>query len=50
VETIRLLASKGVTKFIEVGAGGVLTGLLKNIDPSADGRKFGEAADWEKLS
>lgn len=49
VDTIRLLASQGVTRFIEVGAGGVLTGLLKNIDGSLSGVKFGEAADWEKL-
>jgi len=32
-----------------VGAGGVLTGLLRNIDPSLQGFKFGEANDWEKL-
>jgi len=49
-ETIALLASKGVTRFIEVGSGAVLTGLLKNIDPALTGLKFGEAADWEKLS
>jgi [acyl-carrier-protein] S-malonyltransferase len=48
-DTIRLLAANGVTKFIEVGAGGVLTGLLRNIDPSLIGLKFGEAADLEKL-
>ena len=48
-DTIRLLAASGVTKFIEVGAGGVLTGLLRNIDPSLTGMKFGEAADLEKL-
>lgn len=49
VDTIRLLASRGVTRFIEAGAGGVLTGLLKNIDGSLSGMKFGEAADWEKF-
>jgi [acyl-carrier-protein] S-malonyltransferase len=48
-DSIRGLASRGVTRFIEVGAGGVLTGLLRNIDPALDGRKFGEAADWTKL-
>ncbi len=36
-------------RFIEVGAGGVLMGLLRNIDPSLTGVKFGEAADWDKL-
>jgi len=49
-DSITLLASRGVTRFIEVGAGGVLTGLLKNIDPALTGVKFGEAADLEKIS
>ena len=49
-ESIALLASRGVTRFIEVGAGAVLTGLLRNIDPSFTGLKFGEAADWDKLA
>jgi [acyl-carrier-protein] S-malonyltransferase len=49
-ETIRLLAAKGVTRFIEVGPGAVLNGLVRAIDPSLTGMKFGEAADWEKLS
>jgi [acyl-carrier-protein] S-malonyltransferase len=49
-QTIRLLAANGATRFIEVGAGGVLTGLLRNIDPSLSGAKFGEAADWDKLA
>jgi malonyl CoA-acyl carrier protein transacylase len=44
-----LLAAHGVTKFIEVGAGGVLTGLLRNIDASLTGIKFGEAGDLEKI-
>jgi [acyl-carrier-protein] S-malonyltransferase len=49
-ESIALLASRGVTRFIEVGAGAVLTGLLRNIDPALTGVKFGEAADLEKIS
>jgi [acyl-carrier-protein] S-malonyltransferase len=48
-DSIRTLASNGVTRFIEVGAGGVLTGLLRSIDSSVSGVKFGEASDWEKL-
>ena len=35
-DSIALLASRGVTRFIEVGAGAVLTGLLRNIDPALD--------------
>jgi [acyl-carrier-protein] S-malonyltransferase len=48
-DSMRALSAVGVTRCIEVGAGGVLTGLLRNIDPSLAGFKFGEAADWEKL-
>ena len=44
-QTIRYLAGQGVDNFIEVGAGGVLTGLLRNIDPALKGAKFGEAGD-----
>jgi [acyl-carrier-protein] S-malonyltransferase len=49
-DSIRRLAQSGVTRFIEVGAGAVLTGLLKNIDPALVGKKFGEAEDWKFAS
>jgi len=49
-ESIRLLASRGVTRFIEVGAGAALTGMLRNIDPALTGLKFGEAEDWDKVA
>jgi [acyl-carrier-protein] S-malonyltransferase len=49
-DSMRALAAAGVTRCIEVGAGGVLTGLLRNIDQAIAGFKFGEAADWEKLA
>jgi [acyl-carrier-protein] S-malonyltransferase len=49
-DSMRALAAAGVTRCIEVGAGGVLTGLLRNINPAVTGLKFGEAADWEKLA
>jgi [acyl-carrier-protein] S-malonyltransferase len=48
-ETVRLLASSGVKRFIEVGAGSVLTGLIRNIDPDLAAYKFGEATDLEKI-
>lgn len=48
-DSIRYLAGRGVSRFIEVGAGGVLTGLLRNIDPELRGVKFGEADDLEKV-
>ncbi len=49
VDVIQNLASLGVGRIIEVGAGGVLTGLLRNIDGSLEGSKFGEAEDLEKI-
>ena len=49
-ESIRYLAAQGVERFVEVGAGGVLTGLLRSIEASLRGSRFGEPADWEKLS
>ncbi|HVA54478.1 MAG TPA: ACP S-malonyltransferase [Gammaproteobacteria bacterium] len=36
VETIRLLASQGVTKVVELGPGGVLAGLGKRIDKTLE--------------
>ena len=44
-ESVRMLIDEGVNTFIEVGPSRVLTGLLRNIDPSVEGKKFGEAGD-----
>jgi [acyl-carrier-protein] S-malonyltransferase len=49
VESVRYLAGQGVTRCVEVGAGGVLTGLLRGIDPSLAGRRFGEPAELGAL-
>ena len=50
-ESVNLLANLGVTRFIEVGAGAVLTGLLKNILPTGySAAKFGEEDDWQALT
>jgi [acyl-carrier-protein] S-malonyltransferase len=43
-ESIRYLAAQGVRRFVEVGAGGVLTGLLRSIDGSLEGSRFGDDA------
>jgi [acyl-carrier-protein] S-malonyltransferase len=48
-ESIVRLTTAGVTRFVEVGAGSILTGLLRNIDPALSGAKFGESADLEKV-
>jgi [acyl-carrier-protein] S-malonyltransferase len=49
LESIRYLAGQGVGRFIEVGAGGVLTGLLRSIDASLAGLKFSEPGDLDTL-
>jgi len=49
-ESIGYLASRGVSRFIEVGAGSVLCGLLRNIDPALTGLKFNEPADLDRLT
>jgi [acyl-carrier-protein] S-malonyltransferase len=49
VETVRCLSTSGAARFVEIGAGSVLTGLLRSIDPSLTGFKVGEPADLEKL-
>jgi [acyl-carrier-protein] S-malonyltransferase len=48
-EVIQQLTSLGVTRFLEVGAGGVLTGLLRNIASGLEGSRCGEAEDMEKV-
>ena len=49
-QTIRHLASAGVSAYTEVGPGAVLNGLVRSIDPNLKGAKFGEASDIEKLT
>lgn len=48
IETVRYLAGAGVTVGVEVGPGAVLCGLVRQIDPSIECRRFGEATDWDK--
>lgn len=48
-ESMAHLAAQGVERAIEVGAGQVLTGLLRSTAPGIIGVKFGEAADLDKL-
>ena len=46
-ECVAYMASEGVMKFVECGAGKVLTGLLKRIAPEASGVAVGDPADFE---
>jgi [acyl-carrier-protein] S-malonyltransferase len=48
-ETMRHLAAEGVTRTVEVGAGGVLTGLLRGVGPPIAGLRFGEPGDLAAL-
>ncbi len=49
-ESMRALGGKGVERCIEVGAGGVLTGLLKSNVPGVRGVRFGEAGELAGIS
>lgn len=48
-DSIRALLNAKIDRFIEVGEGKVLCGLLKQIEPTATSAKFGDPADLEKL-
>lgn len=48
-QSIHYLAAQNVGRCIEVGPGGVLTGLLRSIDPNIKGERFGELPDLERL-
>jgi [acyl-carrier-protein] S-malonyltransferase len=48
--SVRYLVSQGVSSVVEVGPGSVLCGLVRSIDPTVKGYRFGEAEDWEKLN
>jgi [acyl-carrier-protein] S-malonyltransferase len=49
-DSMRYLAAQGVTQFVEVGAGSVLAGLLRNLDANLKCIRFAEADDLEKIN
>jgi [acyl-carrier-protein] S-malonyltransferase len=49
-ESIQEMSRRGVTTFLELGNGSVLTGLLKRIDEQLVGLALGAPADFEKLA
>lgn len=49
VESVRLLEAEGVRQSIEIGAGKVLCGLVKQITPNISPVNFGVAADRTQL-
>jgi [acyl-carrier-protein] S-malonyltransferase len=48
-ESIQVMIAQGVTHFIELGSGSVLTGLLKRIDKQVAGLAIGAPADFDRL-
>lgn len=44
-DSIRYMIDQGIVNFIEIGTGSVLVGLLKRIDRSVNGFRFGEPED-----
>ncbi|MFL6448990.1 MAG: ACP S-malonyltransferase [Bryobacteraceae bacterium] len=48
-DSVRALAARGVKRFVEVGAGSVLLGLCRSIDPTLKGASFGAPEDMEKV-
>lgn len=48
-QSIRHLIGRGVERFVEVGPGSVLSGLLRSIDPQKTCLRFGEAEELEEI-
>jgi [acyl-carrier-protein] S-malonyltransferase len=48
-DSVRYLARQGMERCVEVGAGGVLTGLLRSTAPEMKGQRFGEAQELDKV-
>lgn len=49
-DTVNQLSARGITKVVEVGAGSVLIGLCRSINPSLQTAKFGEPADLDTVT
>jgi [acyl-carrier-protein] S-malonyltransferase len=49
-ESVQAMVAEGVTLFLELGSGSVLTGLLKRITEQATGLAIGIPADLDKLT
>lgn len=49
-ESVEAMAAAGVTRFVEIGAGKVLAGMVKRITPDAEALSLGEPADLEAFA
>jgi [acyl-carrier-protein] S-malonyltransferase len=48
-ESVQAMIARGVTTFLELGTGSVLTGLIKRIDREVTGQAIGNPEDFAKL-
>lgn len=48
-ESIRAMIASGIERFVEIGSGNVLTGLLKRIDRNVEGVAISDAASLEQF-
>ena len=48
-ESVTAMASDGVGRFVELGSGKVLTGLVKRIATGSRGAAFGQPADLDGI-
>ena len=48
VESVEKMIAMGVKRFVEVGPGNVLTGLIKRIDPNVELVNISDVASMEK--
>ncbi len=48
-ESIQVLASEGITEFIEIGNGSVLSGLIKRIDRNVTATTLGTPAEFKRF-
>jgi [acyl-carrier-protein] S-malonyltransferase len=48
-QSVQAMVAAGITDFIEIGPGSVLTGLMKRIDKSVRAQSVGTTADVEKF-
>jgi [acyl-carrier-protein] S-malonyltransferase len=49
-ESIKWMISQGITTFIELGSGSVLTGLLRRIDREAVGLSLNSPEDFDQFA
>jgi [acyl-carrier-protein] S-malonyltransferase len=49
-ESVQGMIGSGIRRFVEVGSGSVLVGLVRRIDGSVTGQALGNPSDFEGLA